>query len=280
MMLIQFVERYIASRDVSKLYCNSLRKRAGALTDFCNGAAMQEVLTEENVNRFLSSLNLNPRTVRSYRTDIISLWNGAADLDLVEYPVMRRIRRPKCPQLVIECYSIEEVRAILKQAALCHKYIMRTGLNRRVYWPAIIRLAWDTGLRRGDCWAFHKSWIRPDGSARVVQRKTQKIVTVRLHQSTIDALNEIPFDQACRWPGELANSHRFCKQFKSIRDAAGVTRGSFKWLRRASGSYVELDHIGAGSKHLGHADSRIFDKHYDARLGDHLLPLPPDLDAS
>lgn len=26
------------------------------------------------------------------------------------------------------------------------------GVARRHYWPAIIRAAWDSGLRRGDLW--------------------------------------------------------------------------------------------------------------------------------
>ncbi len=277
--LVKFVDRYVAQRDICKDYVTRLRKRAAAITEFAGTSDIGSLLTEETVNAFLASFTeMSPLTVKSYREDLLSLWNGAADLDLAPYPRPRRLRRIKCPQQVIECYSLDEVRAILAAATICKPYQMSTGICRRLYWPAIVRLAWDTGLRRGDCWNFRKSWIQPDGAVRITQKKTGQLVTVRLRPSTIESLDAIPFDRACYWPGAAPNSNRFGYQFKAIARKAGVGRGSFKWLRRASGSYVELAHVGAGSKHLGHACPQIFDKHYNAQLGGHTLPQPPDLD--
>lgn len=274
-----FVERYVSARDLSELYAHRLGIAANRLATFAQSDSLEECFNEIMVNRYLSSFppETSPRSIRSYRTEILSLWNGAADLDLVGYPVPRRIKRPKCPALVIDCFTVDEAKAILAQSHKCHPYIMRTGVCRRVYWPAVISLAWDTGLRRGDVWNFRKSWIRPDGSARVVQQKTGKAVPVRLHPSTIELLNKIPFDQATRWPG-AANCPRFCKQFKDIARAAGVFRGTFKWLRRASGSYVEMIQPGAGGKHLGHSSPQVFGQHYDARLANSSAPMPPTLD--
>lgn len=273
-----FVARYIAARDNSAQYCNNLRKRSTRLSKFIGSSDLAELFHEAKINEFLASLtDLSPRTVRSYRSDLLALWNAAADEDLVEYPRMRRIRRPKCPALIIDCYTVDEARAILAQARMCHPYVMRNGVNRRDYWPAVIQLAWDTGLRRGDVWAFRKSWIRPDRSARVVQRKTQKVVTVQLHESTIEALDRIPFDQATRWPGCKGNDNRFCAQFKAMVVASGVNRGTFKWLRRSSGSYCEMLQAGSGSKQLGHSSQQIFNQHYDARLGGHTGPMPPTI---
>ena len=280
--LVGFVEQYIANRDVTDNYKGNLRKRALKLSRFGGTAAMKKLLTEEMVNEFLASLDLNPRTVRSYRTDIVSLWNGAADLDLVPYPILRRIRRPKCPELLIDCYTFDEVRKLLAAAKAIdwaldlrgsHEY--PNGVTKSEYWTAAIRLAWDTGIRRGDVWLFRKSAIRPDRTARIVQHKTGQAVTVRLRQGTIDALNVINHDRPCRW---TLNASFFGRHFKQLVAESGVNRGSFKWLRRSSGSYVEMGTCGAGGKHLGHADPRVFDRHYDAKLGGHLAPQPPDLD--
>ncbi|QDT74423.1 tyrosine-type recombinase/integrase [Lacipirellula limnantheis] len=274
----EFVERYIAARDVSDLYAKRLTWTSDRLATFAQSDSLEDCFNEILVNRFLSSWpsETSPRTVRSYRSDVLALWNAAADLDLVPYPVPRRIKRPKCPALVIDCFTVEEAKAILAQSHKCKPYPMKTGVCRRVYWPAVIALAWDTGLRRGDVWNFRKSWIRDDGSARVIQQKTGQSVTVRLHPSTIELLNRIPFDQATRWPGG-ANCPRFCKQFKDIARSAGVFRGTFKWLRRASGSYVELVQPGAGGKHLGHSSPQVFGQHYDARLTSAAAPMPPTL---
>jgi integrase len=278
MRIQDFTEQYVAGRDLSRAYGYNLRKRAQRIADFTGSAELADVLTEEGVNRFLASLtDLTPVTVRSYRSDVLSLWNAAADLDLCGYPVMRRIRRPKCPRQVIECFTVDEVRAMLTFTGGMYGYPLSNGVDRGVYWNAIIRLAWDTGLRRGDCWAFRKSWIRDDGTARVVQRKTQQVVLVRLHRSTIDALDAIPHDAACDWPGKVSNAPRFCKQFKALVRKAGVSRGTFKWLRRSSGSYVDLAQPGSGSKHLGHSSSQVFGQHYDAKLGGKGGPMPPEL---
>jgi integrase len=61
----------------------------------------------------------------------------------------------------------------------------------RLYWSAAILLAWDSGIRRGDVWAFKKSTIRPDGAVRIVQHKTQRAISFRLRESTIQALDAI-----------------------------------------------------------------------------------------
>ena len=72
------------------------------------------------------------------------------------------------------------------------------------------------------------------------------------------------------------NQWSFGLQFKRLTVLSGVNRGSFKWLRRSAGSYIEVEHPGAGSKALGHQTAQIFDKHYNARLaGD--VHMPPEL---
>jgi integrase len=277
--IMEFYDRYIAARDVTRAYAGNLRRRIKKLVANAGSESVADVFTEANLNKVLQSLaELSPWTVRHYRGNMLALWNAAADEGLVPYPISRRIRRPKCPAQVVECFSHKEVQRILEASRTCFSYRMRTGVHSRQYWPTLIMLAWDTGLRRGDCWRFRKSWIKPDGSAHIVQSKTGKPTAVRLHAATIAELNKIPFDQACYWSGSIHNGGRFSRQFRDIRDAAGLTHGTFKWLRRSSGSYVELEQPGAGTKHLGHSDARMFAAHYDGKLGGHTAPMPPALE--
>jgi integrase len=201
------------------------------------------------------------------------LWNAAADIDLVPYPVARRIVRVQRPSLHIDCYTIDEARLLLAAAdELPGRY--KNQVLTRAYWTAAIRLAWDTGIRRGDVWEFRRDRVRPDGSTRIVQHKTGQAVPAKLWPTTIAALDAIGGPQPCRW---FIDPTFFGRHFKKIVKAAGVNRGSFKWLRRASGSYVDLAQPGAGGKHLGHSDPATFGKFYDARLGEHDLPMPPEL---
>ena len=113
--------------------------------------------------------------------------------------------------------------------------------------------------------------IRVDGTALVLQNKTQKIVPCRFRPETIAAINA--FGQSLRWS---ADERTFSQQFSDIVSQSGVKRGTFKWLRRASGSYVESEYPGAGSKHLGNTPL-VFSQHYDAQLATALAPMPPKL---
>ena len=240
---------------------------------FAGTEGMDRIFTEEVVNGFLASLILSPYTVRSYRSDILSIWNAAADEDRVGYPVLRRIRNPKCPELAIECYTVEEVRKLIAAAAKMRGGYPN-GVAKRVYWTAAIMIAWDTGLRRGDLWNLRTSAIRKDGTAKVVQHKTGQVVTVRLRESSFRSLMPFTSDQALNWP---LDASYFGRHFQILVRSAGVNRGSFKWLRRSSGSYVEIQLPGSGHRQLGHKSPQIFDKHYDGKLGGHTGPLPPDL---
>ncbi len=268
-----FSRQYVAARKVCPEYAANVQRRAAAIERHARETAIDRVLREPVVNKFLCSLDRSPFTIRSYRSDLLSLWNAAADQDLVPYPIARRIHQPAVPSLLIDCYTVDEVRALVAAAkSLAGKY--RNGVARRLYWAAAIALAWDAGFRRGDVWLFRRQAVRPDGTLRIVQHKTQQIAAVKLRPSTLEAIDAIGLDMPFRW---MLDRGYFGRHFKRLVKAAGVNRGTFKWLRRSSGSYVEAQQPGAGHKHLGHANPGVFTKHYDARLGCANLPQPPEL---
>ena len=271
--ILRFASRYISTRDVSEKYAYRIRLYAVKIARFAGTANIEDIFTEDAFNSFSASLQGNPFTARSTLADYVVLWNAAGDEDLVPYPRLRRLRRPKCPQLIIECYTQAEVGRLL-QAATELRGEYANGVRKGLYWEAIIRLGWDTGLRRGDLMRFKKSDVRADGSLRVVQSKTRRIVPVKIRESTRKALDAIQYDQPLDWTMDLTY---FGRHFKRIVRASGVGKGSFKWVRRSSGTYVDMKQPGAGSKHLGHSNPQMFDKHYDGHLGDHLLPQPPEL---
>lgn len=272
--LLAVAVRYIESTPLCADYATRLKKRAIALQCHCGADDLESLLTEPNVNKFLCSLSgLSPRTIRSYREDCLTLWNFAADLDLVRYPIARRIRRDELPELLIECFSVDEARALLNYARNLWG-VYPNGVPRKLYWPAAILLDWDTGFRRGDLWRFNMDAVRPDNTLRIIQHKTRQLAEVQLRASTIEALDAIGKRQPLAW---TLTQGFFGRHFKKIVNGSGVKRGTFKWLRRASGSYVEAQQPGAGHKHLGHKTPGIFTKHYDARLGGYNLPQPPEL---
>jgi hypothetical protein len=271
MQLLEFVTRYIEARPVCEGYARNLRKRAAKLAVFAGRGDLESVLNEATVNAYLASLNgLSPFTKNKYRADFLAVWRAAADEDRVPYPIARRIRKEKSPARVVECYLLHEVR-VLVVAAEHLEGAYNNGVARREYWPAIIRAAWDSGLRRGDLWRIRSSMIRKDRTAVVVQNKTGQQIVVRFHPSTVKAIQRA--GGSLEWP---ICEWCFGVHFQEIVALTGLGKGTFRWLRRGSGSRIDADHPGQGHNHLGNGRT-IFDRHYNARLGQNKKPLPPEV---
>lgn len=222
-------------------------------------------LDEQSVSAWLrdyASSGVEPETVRSKKVGLLALWRAAADDGLCEPPT-RRIRSVKCPYKAPTCWTWEEVSALL---AACQglKRWHRTGLRRSAWFDLAIRLAWDTGLRQGDQWRLPVSDVRPDGAVHLVQSKTGRPVVCQLAPSTVNALRvslEVaPRELVTPW---LASHETFDDQFKRLVERSGIRQGTWKWLRRASATDVEIQRPGAASAHLGHVPgSRIAERNY------------------
>ena len=271
MQLHEFVSRYLAVRPVSVGYAHTIQKRTGKLIAFAGRSELVAVFNEATLNGFLETLHhLSPFTQNKYRQDLLAIWRAAADEDRIPYPQPRRIKRVRTLPQVIECYVEHEARAlVLAGEHLRGAY--PNGVARRHYWPAIIRAAWDSGLRRGDLWRLTTGQIRKDRSALIVQSKTKKVQPCRFYQSTIAAIERAGGHLA--WP---LCTRCFGQHFDEIQKASGVLRGTFRWLRRGSGSRIDADHPGTGHEHLGNG-RQVFDAHYNARLNAAKRPLPPEL---
>lgn len=271
MTLHEFLTQYLSMRAVSPAYAATLRKRTAKLEVFLGRGELAYCFNEATINRFLESLtDLQSATRNKYRADFLAIWRAAADCDLVPYPQPRRLRRERHLPQVIECYTAGETRSILAAAErLPGAY--SNGVARRHYWPAIIRAAWDTGLRRGDLWRLRSQQIRKDRTAIIVQNKTAQAIMVRFHQKTVKALDlaggSLEWVQ-CEWC--------FGEHFWDIVTQCGLNRGTFRWIRRGSGSTIEAAHPGLGHKQLGNTEG-VFRRHYDAKLGDAERPMVPEL---
>ena len=273
--LSEFAAVYIAQRTLSAGYANTLAKRAAQYEQWHGSTAIKDLLTEDALNSFLAALDGtgSPWTLIKWRQDLLTLWASAADDDLCEYPRPRRIRRPKKDAPNVECYTPDETRLLVSAAGTLSGYYERTGVARRVYWPALIRFAWDTGLRRGDCFRWERESLQADGTFRLTQQKTRKPIRRMIRPATISAIDKIDLAQPLSWG--LENEWSFGHQFQRIVVAAGLERGSFKGLRRATGSEVEAAHPGAGHRALGNT-TQVFNTHYNADLAGEVL-MPPEL---
>ena len=85
-----------------------------------------------------------------------------------------------------------------------------------------------------------------------------------------DLLRRLPESGPC-WPRRFSREY-FRRTFRKIVARAGL-RGTFKKLRKSSGTSVESLHPGCGHIHLGNT-RRVFELHYlDLEKG--VKPTPP-----
>jgi integrase len=277
-MLISQAEKYLASRSVSEMYAKRVRSNIRCLTEFAGGIPSLGGLSYQLVNRWLSSLvakGLNARTVNGYRQAVFSVWHDAFMDGLTDTSPLR-VRRLKVPSLLVRAYTRDEICALIEATSrLTGLYC--NGVQRQEFWRAAVLLAYDSGLRRGDLLTLRLEHIEPDGTFAIVQSKTGQVHRGKLRPETLAALARLPHpkDVALPWPHRI---EVFSDHFARLKRAAGVKRGTLKWVRRATGSHAEKRNAGDGAKILGHADPRVFDRFYrDRTIADDKPIEPPPL---
>ena len=236
-------------------------------------------LDERSVSEWLRdyAATQKPATVRSKRVAILALWRGAADDGLCEDPVGRRVRRCCVPESVVEAWTKAEVEQLLVAAAKLPRW-HPCGLRRSEWWPLAIRVAWDSGLRWADQIAVKVASVRPDGFVSVQQNKTGKVSTFQFSESTMralrDSLERCPRSLVIPW---TVSGETFRDQVTSLVKKAGIRKGTWKWIRRGSGSDVELQQSGAGHQHLGNTKA-VFERSYgDKTIIGRSIPTPREL---
>lgn len=220
-------------------------------------------LDEQSVSEWLRdyAATVKPHTVKGKKSMLLALWRAASDDGLAQEPSARRVRRVRLPQLVPTAWTKAEVETLLTYVnSLRRRH--KSGLSRASWWDLAVRVAWDSGLRWADLVALRVDAIADDGTATVVQEKTGKISTFRLSPTTLQALRTTlavcPRSLVCPWP---ASGETFRDQFTRIVERAGIRAGTWKWIRRGSGTDVEMQLPGVGHLHLGNT-RRVFEASY------------------
>lgn len=219
-------------------------------------------IDERSVSEWLRdyAATVKPHTVRSKKNQLLALWRAAADDGLCDEPSARRVRRVRCPELVVDAWTREEVEQLLRTAATLPRR-HKCGLRRAAWFDLAIRVAWDSGLRWGDLVALRVDSVQPDGTT-VVQSKTGKAVTFRLSPTTLEALaatlEAFPRTLVCPWP---ASHETFNDQVRTLVAKAGIRAGTWRWIRRGSGTDVEAQSDGTGHLHLGNTRN-VFERSY------------------
>ncbi len=260
--LIAYCDRYLLARAASADYAATLRARIRKFCEWIGADVTVDSLSPELVNEWLAELDasgMNKWTQGGYRRAILCVWNFAYQAgDNDNAP--NRVRPIKTPRLIVEAYTHTELRHLLTAAAKL-KGIHADGNRASDFWQSAIHTAYSCGARRGDILTLEWKHVSPSGRMTFLQNKTQYTNTVQLSAEAMKFAKRLQTTgKVLPWPYER---NWFGVSFTRLRIAAGIERGSWKWIRRSAGSYAESVRPGSGSVLLGHRDARSFKRHYE-----------------
>lgn len=235
-------------------------------------------LVPDRINSWLASMQCGDRTRIKHRGNLLTLLRSAADQGWCAEPISRKIRKPPRPKPKPAAWSIEQLRRIRDAADDLPGAIRRHGVSVPVcvYWGCLIRLAYETGLRRANLFALRQTDVTNAGLVYVRHEKTGEPHLCTITPPTLALLRQLPGDEPLRW----VDNRSFYRRWKSICCAAGVPYGALHRCRKTAATAVWLEDQSNPTRvqqFLGHLSADMWRHYVDRSLGQQLPPQPPAL---
>lgn len=252
MLPTQLAAKYLDGRTVHKEYRRGLTSLAKKLPE----------LSAHSINAYLRarSASVSKSTVANERRMLLTLWRwGWEEGLLTDAP--RGVMRVKAPLEPVRAWTISDVSDLVKSAEKFSGKRLRNGADLGIFLQAWIVLAYETGARYGDIFAWKRDNFR-NGSVGWVTSKTG-VVCVRALSSRAQRLVEKMLDRS---PDGRVLGWVCCRRqsFKFLRKLIGssVGSGSGRWLRRSAATHVEMSNPGKAQWFLAHKTPGLAARHY------------------
>lgn len=248
--LAAVIDRYAMLKpDLSRGASAQLRYTAARFSQYLGHEATTVNLTAESIAGFMVWLNrqgLSPRTTKSKRTGLVTLWRWCHQQGLVDEPAVN-VPTMKMPRRVPRAWRKDEFAALIA-AAENHP---RGDVLR-----ALLLVLFDTGGRLGAVLSANESDYDPaSGELLIYESKVKTEKVVKLSAMSQAALAKLPRGRGALI-GPPSSPGRLRKHFKQLKIAAGLNPGkrvAFQAVRRTKYSmvYAALGPA-AASAHAGH----------------------------
>lgn len=243
--LAAILEAYVLSRDVRPSTAEFYRRQFSVFRAWLTLRGLTDI-TETTISRFLADKQADGKS-SYYRK---SLRNGLKAVigDELDW---RKIRPVKLDRLEVQAFTRHEVGLLIRAV------LVAMPPKKRPFWRLLIPVAYHTGLAQCDLHRLERKHIDADGVCRFTRSKTGTESVTWLPPYLVEQLGD----------GQLfppyASNEQFRRDFQAICRQAGV-KGTFKMLRKTSGTEAERIAPGEGHAHLANT-RKVFEKHYDAR---------------
>ncbi len=190
----------------------------------------------------------------------LTLWRWAWEEGRID-AAPRGVMKIKSHQKPVRAWTISECRTLVKGAEQFFGTRLRNGADVGTFLQCWVLLAYETGARYGDVFAWKKgnfagsavSWVTSKTGVpctRVVSDKALELVSQMLKAS--------PDDRVLGWVCCRRQS------FRLMRKLIGscLPGGSGRWLRRSAATHLEINQPGKAQWFLAHKTAGLAARHY------------------
>jgi len=232
-------------------------------------------LTDDVVSRWIRQLETGyaQRTVLSHRTNLLMLWRDCWRSGLVDPPC--RVRRVKKPDPCPIAWTLCELQSVFRTIRALTGHFP-DGTEHALYSETLVRVVYDTGLRRSDVWRIRRSQITPTGGIVLRQAKTGHSHYPQLRPRTFALVGLLRRDPVLACP--YRDSSAFYSWWREhVTEAAGVRHGSLQHMRRTGATHLDIEHPEAVSDYLGHRSPEMKRYYVDRSISTRNRQLPPEV---
>lgn len=272
------VDRYLSSRDVSDNYVRDVRTMCRRFGAFAGNPAITD-LTDTAVNEWLESLKsegYSKKRIWHHRMAVLAVWRQEVERGNIEHGP-RFVRRIKVPRNPVTAWTQDELRAFVAACKIVPGTMRDQSVSRSFWWATWANVAYDTALRRADSLTIPWAWYdAATGSIQRPQSKTGNVVALWMNPVTVAMLNHLDSttEYVLTWP---YHSTKFDYWLRKIVAAAGIRKGTSRWIRRSAASYTERDNPGQASRLLGHKTPGMVAYYLDPAIVNVRPVRPPEL---
>jgi integrase len=243
---------YVQGRQCHREYVRSLTNVAEHVEEF----------SAQAINSYLRArlASVRPITVSNERRQLLTVWRWAWNEGHVDQPprgviAVRTVLPP------VKAWSISECCALVKGAEKFRGKRLRNGADLGAFLQCWVVLAYETGARYGDVFAWKEDNFRQN-SVGWVTSKTGVVCTRFLSDKAMDLVHEMlkasTNGTVLGWVCCRRQSFRFMRRL--LKDSGFP--GSGRWLRRSSATHVEMHEPGKAQWFLAHKSPGMAARHY------------------